>query len=83
MPRARSECPSGEVWRSLVLQDDVEGVDDSWNVTQDGQPDVVSFGIQQKWSNLQDVDEQVGITSSLKEDTDGWDEDGEDDLDDV
>jgi hypothetical protein len=52
----------------LVLEDDVQGVDDSWNVTEDGQ---------------EDVDEEVGIATTFQKHTDGRNEDGEDDLDDV
>jgi hypothetical protein len=40
----------------------------TWNVTEDGQ---------------EDVNEEVGVASSLKEDTKRWEDDGEDDLDDV
>jgi hypothetical protein len=47
---------------------DVQGVDDSGNVTKDGQ---------------QDVDEEVGTATALKEDTKRREEDGNDDLDDV
>ena len=47
---------------------DVQSVDDTWDVTQDRQ---------------QDVDEEVGIAASLQEDTDGWQEDGKDDLADI
>lgn len=43
-------------------------MDDSGNVTKDGQ---------------QDVDEEVGIASTLEEDTKRREDDGEDDLDDV
>lgn len=43
-------------------------MDDTGNVTQDRQ---------------QDVDEQVSTASSLKEDTDGGQEDGKNDLEDV
>jgi len=43
-------------------------VDDSRNVTKDGQ---------------QDVDQEVGAATTLKEDTERWEEDGNDDLDDV
>ena len=46
----------------------VQGVDDARNVTQNCQTD---------------VDEQVGIAASLEEDTEGWEDDGEDDLADV
>lgn len=55
-------------WGRLVLQDDVQSVDDAWDVTKDGQ---------------QDVDKEISIASALEEHTEGWDEDGEDDLDDV
>merc|ERR1712070_404348 len=54
--------------RYLVFEDDVQGVDDTGDVTQDGE---------------QDVDEEVGTASALEEDTDGRQDDGEDDLDDV
>jgi hypothetical protein len=43
-------------------------VDDSGNVTKDGQ---------------QDVDEEVGTTAALEEDTKRREDDGDDDLDDV
>ena len=52
----------------LVLENDVQGVDDTGNVTQDGQ---------------QDVDEEVGIAAALKEDTERREEDGKDDLADI
>jgi len=52
----------------LILQYDVQGVDDSRNVTQDCQ---------------QDVDQKVSAATTLKEDTERWEEDGEDDLADV
>lgn len=48
--------------------DDVQGVDDTRNVTQDGQ---------------QDVDEKVGIATSFKEDTQRREDDGKDDLADI
>lgn len=47
---------------------DVQGVDDSGDVTKDGE---------------EDVDEEVGAAAALEEDTDGGEEDGEDDLADV
>ena len=43
-------------------------MDDSWNVTKDGQ---------------QNVDEEICIAASLKEDTQRRDEDGANDLDDI
>lgn len=43
-------------------------MDDTWDVTQYRQ---------------EDVDEEVGIASALKEDTEGWQEDGEDNFADV
>lgn len=46
----------------------IQGVDDTGDVTQNGQ---------------QDVDQQIGTTSALEEDTDGRQKDGEDDFDDV
>jgi hypothetical protein len=51
-----------------ILQYDVERVDDAGDITQDRE---------------EDVDEEVGIAAAFQEDTEGWDEDGEDDLDDV
>lgn len=47
---------------------DVQSVDDTGNVTQDTQ---------------QDVDAQVSTASSLQEDTDGRQDDGKNDLEDV
>ena len=49
-------------------EDDVQGVDDSGDVTEDGE---------------EDVDEEVCATAALEEDADGREEDGEDDLADV
>lgn len=49
-------------------EDDVQGVDDSGDVTEDGE---------------EDVDEEVGTAAALEEDADGGEEDGEDDLADV
>jgi len=49
-------------------ESDVQGVDDSGNVTKDGQ---------------QDVDEEVSTTAALEEDTKRREDDGDDDLDDV
>lgn len=46
----------------------IQSVDDTGNVTQDGE---------------QDVDEQVGAASALEEDTQRWQEDGKEDLADV
>lgn len=46
----------------------LQSMDDTRNVTEDGQ---------------EDVDEEVSAATTLEEDSDGWDEDGEDDLDDV
>jgi hypothetical protein len=43
-------------------------VDDSWNITKDGQ---------------QNVDEEISIAASLKEDTQRRDEDGANDLDNI
>jgi hypothetical protein len=47
---------------------DVQSVDDSGDVTEDGE---------------EDVDEEVGAAAALEEDSDGGEEDGEDDLADV
>lgn len=52
----------------MLRDEDVQGVDDTRDVTQDGE---------------QDVNEEVGSASPLEEDTDGRQDDGEDDLDDV
>lgn len=54
--------------RRLVLEDNVQCVDDTWNVTEDSQ---------------QDVDEKVGTAATLEEDTERWEDDGENDLADV
>jgi len=43
-------------------------MDDSWNVTEDGQ---------------QDVDQQVGTATTLEEDTEWWEDDRQDDLEDI
>ena len=47
---------------------DLQRVDDTWDVTKDGE---------------QDVDEQVAVAATLKEDADRWEEDGDDDFADV
>lgn len=54
--------------RSLVFEDDVQGVDETGDETQDGQGD---------------VDEEVDAAAALEEDTQGREDDGEDDLADV
>ena len=59
---------AGQAAPCLILQDDVKGVDYAGNVTQDSQ---------------QDVDEEVGAATTLKEDSYGRQDDGEDDLADV
>ncbi len=46
----------------------VQSVDDTGNVTQNCE---------------EDVDEEISVATSLEEDTDGWKENGEDDLNDV
>lgn len=43
-------------------------MDDTWDVTKDGQ---------------QDVDEEIGAAATLKEDTERWEDDGENDLADI
>jgi hypothetical protein len=53
------------VCRKFFCGQNVQRVDDAWNPTKDGQ---------------QDVDEQIAATSALKEDTQWWQKDGEDDL---
>jgi len=52
----------------LILEDDVQGVDDAGDETQDGQGN---------------VDEQVGAAAALEEDSQRGQDDGEDDLADV
>jgi len=52
----------------LILQYDVEGVDDAWDVTKNGQ---------------ENVNKEIRITATLEEDTDRGQEDSEYDLDDV
>lgn len=54
--------------RMLEFKYNIQGVNDTRNVTQDGQ---------------QDVDEEVRIASALKENTERGEENGEDDLDEV
>ena len=54
--------------RPLVLQDDVQGVDDTRQVPENGQ---------------QDVDEQVGTAATLQEDTQRREDDSKNDLADV
>jgi len=54
--------------RRLVLQNNVQRVNDSGNITEDGQ---------------EDVDEEVCAATTLEEYTSGRKDDGEDDLDDV
>jgi len=56
------------VFRRLVFQDDIQSVDDSGNVTKDCQ---------------EDVDEEISTASALEEDTERWQDDGENDLADV
>ncbi len=53
---------------SLRVGGYVQCVDDTWNVTEDGQ---------------QDVDEKVDTAATLEEDTERWEDDGENDLADV
>lgn len=52
----------------LVLQNNVQSVDDTREVTKDGQ---------------QDVDEEVSAAATLEEDTDGRENDGKNDLADI
>ena len=54
--------------KGLVLQNDVQSVDDTGNVTQDGK---------------EDVNEEVGTAATLEEDTHGREDDGKEDLADV
>lgn len=54
--------------RGLVLQNDVQSVDDTGDVTQDGK---------------EDVDEEVGTAATLEEDTHGREDDGKEDLADI
>jgi len=43
-------------------------VNDTWNVTKTGQ---------------ENVDQEIGTATTLEEDTDGWENDGKDDLADI
>jgi hypothetical protein len=52
----------------VMMEKNVQSMDNAGNVTKDGQ---------------QNVDEEVGIATTLQEDTDWGNEDGEDDLNDV
>jgi len=53
---------------SLVLEDDVQSMNDSWNIAKDRQ---------------QNVDEEIGTTAALEEDTKRWEDDGKNDLEDI
>jgi hypothetical protein len=55
-------------WVSLVFENNVACVDDTRDPSQDGQTD---------------VDQEIGTTSALQEDTQRGEDDGEDDLADV
>lgn len=57
-----------ESWSFLILENDIEGMDDSWNVSEDCQ---------------EDVDKEINTASSLEEHTNRWQEDREDDLDNI
>jgi hypothetical protein len=52
----------------LVLEDDVQGVDDTGDITQDGE---------------QDVDQEISSAAALQEDTQRWEDDGKNDFADV
>lgn len=52
----------------LVLENDVQGVDDTGQVTEDSQ---------------EDVDEKVGVAATLEEDAERRENDGEDDFADI
>jgi len=52
----------------LGIQQDIQGVNDTGDVTQDGE---------------KDVNEEVGVAAALEEDTNGREEDGKNDLEDV
>jgi len=52
----------------LILENDVESVDDTGNVTEDGE---------------ENVDEKISTTSTLEEDSERREDDGNDDLADV
>ena len=69
--RIYARCPSGcELAQSTLLASieidvfDVEGVDVTWNVAEDGETD---------------VDEQIGAATRDYEDADRWDEEGDED----
>jgi hypothetical protein len=65
---ADGRLEGGDRDRRLILQNDVQGVDDTREVTEDGE---------------QDVDEEVGSAATLKEDTQRREEDGKEDLADI
>ena len=52
----------------LKLKNDIQSVNDTRNVTEDGQ---------------QDVDEEISIAATLEEDTQRWEDDGKKDLADI
>jgi len=52
----------------LVLQNDVQSVNDTGNVTKDGE---------------EDVDQEIRAATTLEEDTERWEDDGKDDLADI
>lgn len=53
---------------SLVFENNVQGVNDAWNVPKDGQ---------------KDVDQEVCAAATFKENSERWEDDRNDDLDDV
>ena len=85
--RARSSLVVGG--RGLVFQDDVEGVDDAYSRTvsnhsmNEGLGSCLRLTRNVAQDGEQDVDEEVGAAAALEEDSDGREEDGEDNLDDV
>jgi len=52
----------------LVLQNDIQSVNDTGNVTEDGE---------------EDVDQEIRAATALEEDTERWEDDSKDDLADV
>lgn len=66
--RCRAVTKRMELSGTLVLEDDIQGMDDTRNITQYCQ---------------ENVDEEVGIATALEKNTKRREEDGEDDLADV
>ena len=91
------QCRHGSMFPSLklqpcglILQDDVQSVNDTGNVTQDSEENLQLCQLHSEANScglslcgFAYVDEEVSIATTLKEDTKRWKKDGEDDLNDV